>query len=79
MWVLSYLRIIILVGLVLVAGNVGLRFVRREMPVIVGGRGGEKLAGDGDGGKRKRIEGLEGLEGRVREVVEVEERRERVV
>jgi len=71
MWVLSYMRILILVGLVLAAGNVSLRFVRRELPIL-GGAG----RGVGDGGKRERIEGLEGVEANIREVIEEEERRE---
>ncbi len=74
MWILSYIRILILVGLALAAGNVGLRFVRRELPVL--GGGGRAV---GDGGKREMIEGLEVLEGKVRGVIEEEERRERVV
>jgi len=80
MWILSYARIAILVGLVLAAGNVGLRFVRRELPVLVGGSGGSGGSG-GVGmveGKEERILGLEDLEGRVRGVIEEEERRERV-
>lgn len=68
MWILSYLRILILVGLVLATGNVSLRFVKRELPVLVGGR---EVVGrvDGDGGKRKRIAGLEVLEGNIRDVI----------
>jgi len=67
MWILSYARIAILVGLVLAAGNVGLRFVRRELPVLVGGSGGSGGSG-----------GVGILEGRVRGVIAEEERRERV-
>jgi len=76
MWILSYIRILILVGLVLAAGNVGLRFVRRELPVLVGGSGAVGMVEEG---KEERILGLEDLEGRVRGVIEEEERRERVV
>lgn len=81
MWILSYARIAILVGIVLAAGNVSLRFMRRELPVLVGGSGGSGGSG-GVGmveGKEERIVGLEVLEGRVRGVIEEEERRERVV
>lgn len=76
MWILSYARIAILVGIVLAAGNVGLRFVRRELPVLVGGSGAVGMVEEG---KEERIVGLEDLEGRVRGVIEEEERRERVV
>lgn len=75
MWILSYARFAILVGIVLAAGNVGLRFVRRELPVLVGGSGAVGMVEEG---KEERILGLEDLEGRVRGVIE-EERRERVV
>ncbi len=75
MWILSYIRILILVGLVLAAGNVSLRFMRRELPLLVGGSGAVGMVEEG---KEEKIVGLEGLEARVRGVIEEEESRERV-
>ncbi len=75
MWILSYIRILILVGLVLAAGNVSLRFMRRELPLLVGGSGAVGMVEEG---KEEKIVGLEVFEARVRGVIEEEERRERV-
>ena len=75
MWILSYARILIILGLMLGVGNISLRYVKAEWPAWVPGDSAAAARVKGEG--RKMVEGLEGLEEEMRAMIEAEEEKKK--
>lgn len=75
LWVLTYLRILIFIGLLLCGSKVGVKYLKAEWPALASNDG--QAAAKVEGETRNRIKGLEELEGGMRQAIEDDrERRE---